>query len=66
MILQFTSWVEFTRLLEKIEEYGVNPRLISIQRKRLSEPENYDVRVKTGLRYKDYTLLAATIYEKKQ
>ncbi len=61
--MEITSWVEFQRLLDKIESKDIpTPSLIDVQRKRLGEPDDYDLHVRTGLRYGDYTLLTATIY----
>jgi hypothetical protein len=58
------SWVELQRLLEKVEQAVVEPRVILIKRQHLRDDKlGYDFNVKTHYRYSDKTILTASVAE---
>lgn len=64
--MEFTSWVEVTRLLTKIEETETEPiRSIQLERSHLRFDQDFDINVRSPFKYGDFTILAAKIEGKK-
>lgn len=60
------SWVELTKLLNKIEKENEEPlQRIHIQQTHLRHEKEYDVSIRPPFRYGDFTILAAKIEGKK-
>lgn len=60
------SWVELTKLLNKIENENEEPlQRIQIEQAHLRQDKDYDVSIRSPFRFGDFTILAAKIEGKK-
>lgn len=61
-----SSWVELTKLLNKIEDENEEPlQRIQLQHSHLRHDKDFDVSVRPPFRFGDFTILAAKIEGKK-
>ena len=58
----FLSWLEFEKVLRRIESLTPNPHIITFKRDYVAEQEReHYVSVRSHYRYKDYSILQAVV-----